>query len=405
MLKLAGVHLPSLKITLPKLRLRLKVGFAFWAFIILLFTPIFFLFYIFHNLPSPKTLVTRNLEVSTKIYDRNGVLLYNIFQDKNRTLVKLEEVPLVVRLATLASEDAEFYQHPGFSVKGVLRALYKIITKGELTGGSTITQQLVKNALLTPEKTVIRKIREVILAVITEMQFSKDEILEMYLNEVSYGGTSYGIAEASETYFAKDVKELTLAESAMLAGLPKSPTAYSPFGSDPNKAFVRQREVLSLMRINGFITKEQEEEAANQQITFASNKTDIKAPHFVMFVRSLLEEKYGKEIVAKGGLEVTTTLDYEIQKLAEKAVRDELSRLGSLHVQNGAVVVPTPTTGEILAMVGSKDYFDTAHDGNVNVVTSLGSPVLQLRWLITRTLFPMVNSSKHYLRLSNYLLG
>lgn len=330
--------------------------------------------YILKDLPSPESLATRNVQVSTKIYDRNGILLYKIFKEKNRTPIKLDDIPAHTKLATLAIEDSEFYDHIGFSIKGILRATIRNIKRGELSGGSTITQQLVKNALLSSEKTIIRKLREIVLSIQVELTYSKDEILEMYLNEVAYGGTSYGIQEASQMYFGKDARELTLAESALLAGLPKSPTTYSPFGPNPEAAETRQKEVLKLMYINGYITRDEQEKAENEKLKFAENKIDIKAPHFVMYVREKLEEKYGKELVEKGGLNVTTTLDYRIQKLAETVVKEEVESLKNLNVRNGAAVVLNPQTGEVLAMVGSKNYFDKENDGNVNVTTSLRQP-------------------------------
>jgi len=358
------VHVPR-----PKLKPRLLFVLSFFVFIIFSFW-----FLVLRGLPSPRQLSSRQIEVSTKIYDRNGILLYKIYKDKNRTLVSLDQVPPHVRLATLAAEDAEFYTHPGFSVRGILRAISQNLSSGKLQGGSTITQQLVKNALLTPEKTLVRKVREVILSIQTELTFTKDQILEMYLNEVSYGGTAYGIEEASQEYFGKSVGDLTLPEAALLAGLPQSPTRYSPFGTTPDLAFERQREVLHLMRINKFITPEQEEGAVNERLTFVPNRKEIKAPHFVMYVRQILVDRYGEEMVEKGGLEVTTTLDLPIQELAEKVVKEEVDKLKNLHVGNGAAIVMNPQTGEILAMVGSKDYFDIAQDGNVNVTTSLRQP-------------------------------
>ena len=345
---------------------------------LIIFATLLFLFaywfLIVRDLPAPKELVTRDQEVSTKIYDRNGVLLYNIYKEQNRSIVPLEDIPLHVQLATLAAEDAEFYSHPGFSVRGMIRAFVRNITRGEFSGGSTITQQLVKNALLSSEKTVVRKIRELLLAIGVERTFTKDEILEMYLNEVSYGGTAYGIQEASRVYFDKDVDEINLAEAALLAGLPKSPTTFSPFGPSPEEGIARQRDVLRLMRINKYINEDQETLALNQNLTFAANKTDILAPHFVMYVRQILENTYGPEVVEQGGLEVFTTLDYEVQKVAENAVASEVNRLARLNVGNGAALVLDPKTGEILAMVGSKDYFDTEADGNVNVTTALRQP-------------------------------
>lgn len=358
------------KFKFPKLKLKPKI-IALVFFLAFLFFTFYFL--IFKGLPSPHDLTSRPLEVSTEIYDRNGVLLYKIFKDQNRTLVSLSDIPLYVRLATLAAEDAEFYSHPGFSIKGIIRALINDIQSGELSGGSTITQQLVKNALLSPEKTITRKIKEIILAMQVERVFTKDQILEMYLNEISYGGTAYGIKEGAQEYFSKEVSRLTLSEAAYLAGLTISPTKLSPFGENPELAKDRRNEVLKLMRINKFITVEQEEEAKGEEIKITPGNKDIKAPHFVMYVRQLLVDKYGEDIVEKGGLEVTTTLDYEIQKMAQGIVKDEVDKLKNLKVGNGAAVVIDPQTGEILAMVGSKDYFDP-NGGNVNVTLRLRQP-------------------------------
>jgi len=286
----------------------------------------------------------------------------------------LSQIPNHTVLATLAAEDAEFYTHPGFSIKGITRAIIKNVKEGKLSGGSTITQQLVKNALLTPEKTIIRKIKELILSIAVEIVYSKDQILEMYLNEVSYGGTAYGIQEASQLYFGKDIKDTNLSEAALLASLPKSPSKYSPFGNNPELAFDRQKDILNLMVINKFISPEEAQKALEEKITFIPNKVDIKAPHFVMYVKQILAEEYGEEMIEKGGLEVTTTLDYKIQQMAEKVVNSEISKLGNYHVTNGATLVVNPKTGEILAMVGSKDYFDIQNGGNFNVITAQRQP-------------------------------
>ena len=363
------IKLFSIRFVKPKLKKRFTV---FVVSLLIIFAS--FWYFILRDLPSPRELVTGKQEVSTKIYDRNGVLLYKIYKDKNRTPLALNQVPSQVRLATLAAEDAEFYYHPGFSPKGIFRSIIRNIKRGELSGGSTITQQLVKNALLTPEKTIARKIKELLLAVEVEFLYSKDQILEMYLNETPYGGVSYGIAEASQEYFEKEVSKLTLAEAAFLAGLPKSPTKYSPFGSSPELAYGRQKEVLRLMRINKFITAEQEQEALSQELKITHKKTDIKAPHFVMYVRQELVDKYGEDVVETGGLEVITTLDIRIQNLAEQVVKQEIEKLKGFNVTNGAALVFDTKSGEILAMVGSKDYFDTENDGNVNVTLRLRQP-------------------------------
>lgn len=356
-------------------KLKLKKKVVLVGISLALLSSIFYIYIsIFRGLPSPKDLEVRSPEVSTKIYDRNGNILYKIYKDQNRSIVPLAQIPAHVRLATLAAEDAEFYSHPGFSLKGMFRALVANIKYGETQGGSTITQQLIKNTLLTPEKTIVRKIKEIILSVEAEARYTKDQILEMYLNEVSYGGTAYGIQEASMQYFGENIENLDLAEAAFLAGLPKSPTTYSPFGQNPNLAFERQREVLHLMKVNKFITSDQEAEAVNETLSFIPNKTEMQAPHFVTYIRQILVDKYGEDLVEKGGMEVTTSLDLQIQKTAEGVVRNEVQKLSGLNVGNGAALVINPQTGEILAMVGSKNYFDTAYDGQVNVLTRLRQP-------------------------------
>ena len=326
-----------------------------------------FYFLILRDLPSPRELVTRKQIVTTKIYDRNGILLYKIYKDENRTLVPLSAVPDSLKSATISIEDRSFYQHGGFSLSGIIRSVLANIQGKKVQGGSTITQQLVKNTLLTPEKTVRRKIREIILSVMVEASLKKDEILEMYFNEVSFGGSVYGVEEASRRYFNKSVRDLTLAESAYLAGLPQAPSAYSPFGPTPELGFQRQHQVLQRMVEDKYITQEQADSAKEEKLLFQPDLNDIHAPHFVMYVRDLLAKQYGEDVLAQGGLDVITTLDYSVQQLAQQAVEKELQRLQRMHVTNAAVLVTTPQTGEILAMVGSRDYFDVQHDGQVNV--------------------------------------
>lgn len=356
-------------------KLQLKVRIRFFAVSITILSLIIYSYLaIFRNLPSPKQLSKVTPQVSTKIYDRNGNLLYKIYKDQNRTIVPLTQIPIHVRLATLAAEDAEFYNHPGFSLKGITRALMQDVQTGSLQGGSTITQQLVKNVLLSPEKTITRKIKEIVLSIEVEATYTKDQILEMYLNQVSFGGTAYGIEEASAQYFGKDVKDIDLAEAAYLAGLTKSPTAYSPYGQNPEAGFERQREVLHLMVVNKFITQDQETAASEEKLVFAPNRSEIKAPHFVMYIRQLLVDKYGEDMVEKGGLEVTTSLDLPTQEMAEQVVKSEIDKLKGLNVGNGDALVVNPQTGEILAMVGSKNYFDTESDGQVNVTLRLRQP-------------------------------
>ena len=369
------VSLPKLRITLPTIRF--KFGPKSWPFLTGLIPALFlifnFYFLILKDLPSPKSL-SKPLPLTTKILDRNGRLLYKIYREQNRTKVNLSEIPLFVRQATLAIEDKDFYKHRGISFKGIARALYYLVLEGKVTGGSTITQQVVKNTLLTPERTLKRKLKELVLAFLVEQKYSKDEILEMYLNEVGYGGAAYGIEEASQKYFGKSVSQLTLGEAALLAGLPASPTRYSPFGAHPEIAKQRQAAVLFRMKEDGYITEEKIKEALAEPLNFRKQETEIKAPHFVMYVKDILVQKYGEKIVEEGGLEVLTSLDLETQELAQKIVREEIDRLKPLRISNGAALITNPKTGEILAMVGSKDYFAKDIDGNFNVTTALRQP-------------------------------
>ena len=344
--------------------------------VIVLFLASFVIFPLFaFNLPSPDKVVRRE-GFSTKILDRNGKVLYDIFEDERRTPVLLEEVPLYLRQATIAIEDKNFYKHQGFDPLGMLRGVSRVFTRGYAQGGSTLTQQLVKNVLLSPERSVFRKIREFILAVQLERKYSKDEILQMYLNEAPYGGTAWGVASASETYFGKKVSELTLIESAVLAGLPQRPSTYSPYSSTPDAYIGRTQEVLRRMREDVYITKDQEEAAgeALKNVSFQERGASFKAPHFVQYVEKILEERYGTNVVEQGGLKVTTTLDLELQEKAQAIVSEEIAKVEKLHITNGASVVLNPETGEILAMVGSKNFNDPDYDGQVNVTTSLRQP-------------------------------
>jgi len=343
--------------------------------VFIFFICLFIYFFIFKNLPSPNRLVSPSVNpVSTKILDRNGKLLYEIYTEKNRTPVRLAELPEYVKWATVACEDKDFYKHKGFSFRGIVRAGFNIVFHRKLQGGSTITQQLVKNALLTQERTLRRKIREAVLTFAIELLYSKDKILEMYLNQIPYGGTAYGIEAASQNYFGKKASQLTLAEAALLAGLPASPTKYSPFGANPELAKKRQEYVLEMMVANKFIKKEEAQRAKEEKLVFKEHGKGIKAPHFVMFVKEKLVEKYGQKTVEQGGLRVTTTLDLDIQEFAQETVASEVAKLKKEKVSNGAALVTNPKTGEILAMVGSKDYFAKDIDGNVNVTTALRQP-------------------------------
>lgn len=336
---------------------------------------IFFYFYILKDLPNPYGLKDyKIIPVSSRILDRNGRLLHEIYKEEKRTPIKLSALPVYVKQATIAVEDKDFYQHQGVSIfGGILRALKDtFLLKKGLQGGSTITQQLVKSALLTPERTVRRKIREIILALWAEKVFTKDQIIELYLNQVPYGGASYGIEEAAQTFYGKSAHELTLSQAALLAGLPQAPSLYSPF-ANPQLAIARRNEVLTKMAEQKYISEDQKLKAQAEDLAIISPKINIKAPHFIFYIKSILEKQFGAVAVEEGGLKVTTTLDLDLQEKAEKILSDELSKIKYLDVSNGAVLVSRPSTGEILTMVGSVDYFATG-SGTFNVTTALRQP-------------------------------
>lgn len=340
-----------------------SLGIASWGYVTIL-----------ADLPDVTTLGTSQPDLTTKIYDRNGILLYKIYKNENRSLVPLEEIPSYLIQATIAIEDQNFYQHPGFSIRGISRAFKTNISQDNLQGGSTITQQLVKNTLLTPERTWERKIKELVLSFIAEFYYSKDEILAMYLNQVPYGGSAYGVEEASQMYFGKSVRELDLAEASFLAGLPAAPTKFSPYGTNPEFAKARQRQVIRRMVEDGYISAQDAKPVLNQELAINPPHSSLLAPHFVMYVRELLSEMYGSQVVELGGLEVVTSIDLAVQNQAQKIVTEEVERLHRLNVSNGAALITRPKTGEILAMVGSVNYFDSNQDGQVNVTTRPRQP-------------------------------
>lgn len=322
---------------------------------------------------------------STKIYDRNGGLLYEVLDPSSgkRTVVQPDQIPLVLKQATIATEDQSFYHNIGIDPVGVARAVYYLARYGRVvSGGSTIAQQLVKNTLLTPQVTIERKIREAFLAVEITRRYPKDEILTMYLNAIYYGNLSYGIQAAAQTYFATDVSKLDLAQASLLAGLPQAPAIYDPC-QDPTAALARQQTVLNLMVGEKYITTAQAD-AAKQEMTsyLASSAFDdrcdaqvtFRYPHFVNYVRAQLEKQYGPELVYKGGLQVTTSLDPALQAIAEEEARNQIDTLSAKHVTNAAVVILNPQTGEILAMVGSVDFKNKAISGQVNIADALRQP-------------------------------
>ena len=341
------------------------------------------------QVPSPENLTSREIAQATKIFDKDGELLYDIYQEQNRTPIKLDQIPEYVKQATIAIEDKDFYKHQGFSLTGIIRAVFDTITqRGIAGGGSTLTQQLVKNALLSGERTLVRKLKEFILAVQVERAYSKDQILEMYLNEIPYGGTAYGIEAAANLYFGKGAAELNLAEAALLAGLPQRPSVYSPYGSRPELSRERQKAVLRRMVEDGYISPDEADRAAREPLVYRTSQNEVgfKAPHFVLYVKEKLIEQFGDRLVEQGGLRVTTTLDYKLQKEVEKIVKEEVDKLAVAKVGNGAAILLDTKGGQILAMVGSKDYFadstpvgcsegqSCVFEPNVNVVVRARQP-------------------------------
>lgn len=343
------------------------------------------------ELPRPDR-VQRVEGLSTIVYDRHGTPLYNIYEDENRIPVKFAEIPEALKQATIAIEDKDFYRHPGISTMGILRAFVNIVVFRNFQGGSTLTQQLVKMVLLTNEQTLPRKIKEAILAAQIERKYTKDEILTMYLNEAPYGGPAVGIEAAAQYYFGKKAKDLTFVESIILSGLPQSPSQYNPYTSDDQSYIWRAEQVLRRMREDGYITAEAEADAKSKltSVTFGNGKEGIVAPHFVAYVKNILEEELGSDAVERGGLRVTTTLDLSLQEKAEAIVAEEVDKLKTLRVSNGAAVVIDPKNGDILAMVGSKDYNDASDSGGFkfNVVTQgLRQPGSTLKPITVATAF------------------
>jgi 1A family penicillin-binding protein len=333
------------------------------------------------KLPDFNDFESRKIANSTKIFDKTGkVLLYNVHDNIKRTQVKKEEISENIRKATIAIEDTNFYNHFGISPRGILRSVWVALSSGSASqGGSTITQQVIKNALLTREKTISRKLKEWVLAIKLDAQVSKDDILTIYLNESPYGGSIYGVEEASLSYFNKHAKDVTLAEAAYLAGMPQAPSRYSPYSSNPlSKGLLENRKntVLARMLETGVISQAEYDSAKAEVVTFSTQESSSgKAFHFVFFIRDYLEQKYGKDEVDNGGMKIITTLDWDLQKNAEEIVKEgALKNEAKFGAENSAMVAIDPKTGQILAMVGSRDYFDTKIDGKYNVALALRQP-------------------------------
>lgn len=370
---------PRLQIT-PKM-MSILIGATICVFI----ASILAVSFIVKDLPEPGKVAV--IEGSaTEFLDRDGEVIFQTYKDKNRIPVKIAKVSNYLKQATVSVEDKDFYKHQGYSIRGMLRGFLSGIFKGRFTGGSTLTQQLIKNVLLTSERTVTRKIKEFILSSEIERRYTKEEILEMYLNEAPYGGSFWGVASASRGYFGKDVSELNLVESAILAGLPQRPSYYSPFISTDKTAYAgRAKVVLRRMREDGYITRDQESKASSQllKIKFNTERQSMIAPHFVFYVRKQLVTEFGEKIM-DSGLKIKTTLSLDVQKQAEKIVREEVAKIKNLNATNGALVVLDSKTGAILAMVGSHDYNNLEY-GAFNVATAPRQPGSALKPILYAT--------------------
>src|SRR3989344_4115310 len=348
---------------------------------------------IFASIPAVDTIENRIVGESTKIYDRTGeVLLYDVHGSMRRTEIPFNDISPYIRDATVAIEDDSFYEHNGFRPMAFLRAVLvnlglKEGFRGQ--GGSTITQQVVKNTLLTQDKTIIRKLKEIVLAIKLERIATKEEILNIYLNETTYGGTIYGVEEASQYFFGKHAKDVTLAEAAYLSALPQAPTRYSPYGNHTDELEARKNLVLARMKSGGSITEEQYDGATAEQVQFREElESGIKAPHFVFYIREYLEEKYGADAVANEGLKVITTLDWELQQEAEKIVRERaLANEKQFNAEHAGLVALDPKTGQILAMVGSRGFLDEDIDGQVNVTVMRRQPGSSFKPFVYATAF------------------
>ena len=348
-----------------------KFFVVFLSLIVVGFVSLIILFaYFSKDLPSP-TKVVRHEGYTSQIYDRNNNIIYDLYDDAKRTPVTWNNIPETLKQATVAVEDKSFYTHKGIDLLTPLRIIKNFFYFGKITGGSTLTQQLTRNVLLTTERSLTRKIKEIILAVQIEAKYSKDEILLMYLNEAPYGGASWGVGSAVNQYFNKPVKDLDLAESAILAGLPQLPSVYSPFSKTPTAYIDRTAHVLKRMVEDGYISQEASDKALEEAKNYKFNTDNSQnlAPHFIYWIKDQLVEKYGENVIETGGLKVTTTLDLDLQEQAQEIVSSEVDKAENLGISNGASISIDPTNGQVLSMVGSRGYFSDKTDGAFNVVT------------------------------------
>src|SRR3989338_622530 len=350
-----------------------------------------YLFIIIKDLPDADFLSSRQVFESTKIYDRAGeTLIYEIHGEEKRTIIPFDEIPAYMKQATIAIEDEGFYTHSAFSIRGIIRGLiFKPLSGSRAQGGSTITQQLAKNAFLTSQRSITRKLKELVLAVRLEKKFSKDEILNLYLNQIPYGSNAYGIQAAAQTFFNKNAQDITPLEAAYLVSLPKAPSYFSPYGKHRKELDNRALFTLNKMKKIGFLSKVEYEEAKKQTVKFSLARTQgIIAPHFVSEIREELNQRFGEDVVERGGFKVTTTLDVDLQQKAEEIIT-KYSPINekSFNAKNTGMIVVDPKTGGVLAMVGSRDYFDTENEGNFNITTAHRQPGSAFKPFVYATAF------------------
>jgi len=344
-------------------RIKIIIANIFYATTVVFLTFVFLFLSLFiyfaKDLPRPERYTDRPITEPTKIYDRDGEnILYTIHGEERRELTDLDSVPDHFVDALLTAEDSNFYNHIGIDFQGIVRSFLLNLQAGRtVAGGSTISQQFVRSALLTSERRVIRKVREIILTLELERRYEKDEILEFYLNQIPFGSNAYGIESASKTYFNKQASELTLAESATLASLIPAPSYLSPYGNNVDELMRRKDNLLNRMFSAGHITEEELKEAKEEELTFHRSQAYLRAPHFVMHIKNILEDRYGEEFLEEEGLKVYTTIDFDMQKRAEEVIRERAVLNRQYNAHNAAMVVNDPNTGEILAMVGSANYF------------------------------------------------
>ncbi|HBV33492.1 TPA: hypothetical protein DEB72_03170 [Patescibacteria group bacterium] len=341
------------------------------------------------DLPTPEGIAHRVVPQSTKIYDRtSATVLYDIHGEERRTSVELKDVPILLQQATLTAEDRTFYEHQGFRFTSMLRSvIVNVLAGGKVQGGSTITQQFIKNAIVGGEKSYIRKIKEIILAYQIERKFSKDEILKLYFNEIPYGSNAYGAEAAAQLFFGKSVRDINLAEAAVLAAIPKAPSYYSPWGIHQDELIGRQQYIIQEMVGQGYIDQTQADAATAYELEFVTRQENIIAPHFVFMIKEQVAEKYGERAVEQGGLKIITTIDLDAQRAAEQAIASGEEKNNSYDASNASLVAIDVSTGQILALVGSRDFFNEDISGQVNVAARPRQPGSSFKPVVYGTSF------------------